>query len=208
MVLSRTWQLAVARQESDPDNLLLSHDHRRRLDAEQIRDAILLVSGNLDTTVGGPNIKGANSAASDSGDASSVEFGYRFEDTRRSLYTPAFRNNRLELFAAFDFGDVNTSQGQRHSTTVAPQALYFMNHPFVIEQSRLAGTKASQPNDSDEQRLAKAFTATLGRLPTPAEKSACDELLRSVSTKELQPEDAWSMIYQSLFGSVDFRYIH
>ncbi len=208
MVLARTWQLSVARQESDPDNIWLSHAHRRRLDAEQIRDAILTVGGNLDPAVGGPNIKGANSAASDSGDASSIEFGYRFEDTRRSLYTPAFRNNRLELFAIFDFGDINTSQGQRHSTTVAPQALYFMNHPFVIEQSLLAGSKAITSNESDDQRLAKAFMRSLGRLPTPAEKSACDELLRSVSAKAIQPEEGWSMIYQSLFGSVDFRYIH
>lgn len=204
IILSRTWQLAVAEEPRDPDNRWLSHAHRRRLDAEQIRDTLLHVSGALDRTVGGPNIRGANAAASDSAEASDVEFGYQFTDVRRSLYTPAFRNNRLELFATFDFSDNNTSQGQRHSSTVAPQALYFMNHPFVIEQSERAAQRILSTPGSDDQRLHQAFLQTLGRMPYPGELEACQSLLQSAST---HPTEGWSMVYQSLFGSVDFRYL-
>lgn len=203
IIRSRTWQLAVGQAANDPDNRLLSHANRRRLDAEQIRDAMLVVSGALDRTVGGPNIRGAKSADSVSAAASAVEFGYQFTDVRRSLYTPAFRNNRLELFATFDFSDINTSQGQRHTSTVAPQALYFLNHPFVSEQARLAAKSVlSSPGTTDE-RLVTLFRRSLGRAPLPAERAACEQALGDDAN-----EDAWTMIAQSLFGSVGFRYVN
>ena len=214
LVRSRTWQLAVAIEPRDPDNRRLSHAHRRRLDAEELRDTMLLVSGALDPAVGGPNIAGAGAAAPDAGEASAIEFQYRFEDTRRSLYTPAFRNNRLEIFGLFDFGDVNASQGQRPNTTVAPQALYFMNHPFVLEQSRLAARRFLEPSPSDqdvppatadERRLARASLATLARPPHAAERAACLAALASAGPEAEARLEAWSMIFQSLFGSIDFR---
>jgi hypothetical protein len=202
IIRSRTWQLAVATAEGDPDNRWLSHANRRRLDAEQIRDAMLVVSGALDRTVGGPNIRGANAAASESAAASAVEFGYQFTDVRRSLYTPAFRNNRLELFATFDFSDINSSQGQRHTSTVAPQALYFLNHPFVLEQARLAAKAVLALSGTTDERLVMLFRRALGRVPLPAERSACARALGDGMN-----EEAWAMIAQSLFGSVGFRYV-
>jgi hypothetical protein len=202
IVTSRTWQLAVASAADDPDNRLLSHAHRRRLDAEQIRDAILAVSGALDRTVGGPNVRGASAAASESAAASAVEFDYRFTDTRRSLYTPAFRNNRLEVFALFDFGDINTGQGQRHATTIAPQASWFLNSPFVLEQARTAAKAVLATPGSTPERLTGLFRRALGRPPLPSERAACDRVLGPAAD-----EDAWAMIAQGLFGSVGFRYV-
>jgi hypothetical protein len=203
IVRSRTWQLAVAAAPDDPDNRWLSHAGRRRLDAEQLRDAMLVASGALDPAVGGPNIRGANSAAADSGAASSVEFGYRFSDARRSLYTPAFRNNRPEVFALFDFSDINSTQGQRHTSTVAPQALFFLNNPFVLAQARLAATGILAGSGSAAVRLAQVFVTCLGRPPSPAEADACAQVLRSGAAAD----EAWAMIVQSLFGSLSFRYL-
>jgi len=223
VVRSRTWQLAVGVEPRDPDGRLLSRAHRRRLDAEELRDTMLFVSGGLDTAVGGPNIAGAMSAAPDAGEASATEFKYVFTDTRRSLYTPAFRNNRLEIFATFDFGDVNASQGQRPTTTVSTQALYFLNHPFVLEQSRLAARRflASFPADADAgtgaaaaagaaadaRRLDQAFMAAIGRPPHPAERRACLDVLAAAGADPEPRAEAWSIVFQSLFGSVDFRYL-
>jgi len=234
VVRSRTWQLAAGVEPRDPDGRLLSRALRRRLDAEELRDTMLFVSGGLDTAVGGPNIAGAMSAAPESGDASATEFAYVFTDTRRSLYTPAFRNNRLELFATFDFGDVNASQGQRPTTTVSTQALYFLNHPFVLEQSRLAarrflaslpavppaaGGNAADGNaadgdaadgdaaGADERRLEQAFLAALGRLPHPPERRACLDVLAAAGADPEPRAEAWSMVFQSLVGSIDFRYL-
>jgi Protein of unknown function (DUF1553)/Protein of unknown function (DUF1549)/Planctomycete cytochrome C len=203
IIRSRTWQLAVSSAPNDPDNRWLSHAARQRLDAEQLRDAMLVVSGALDRTVGGANIRGATSAASDSFAASAVEFGYQFSDVRRSLYTPAFRNNRLEIFALFDFSDNNSTQGQRHTSTVAPQALYFLNNPFVLDQARLAAKRLSTPSGNPNERLSQLFVACLGRPPLPAEAAACAQALQSGAAAD----EAWAMIVQSLFGSVAFRYL-
>jgi hypothetical protein len=175
--------------------------NRRRLDAEQIRDGILSLSGQLDPRIGGPNIVGAADAAADSGDASKVEFGYVFTDVRRSLYTPAFRNNRLELFAAFDFGDINTPVGQRHASTVAPQALFFLNHPFVLEQARAAANRLLA--EPETERLGNLFRRALSRLPTAAEARACSSLL----SLPMPPAEAWAMVAQSIIGCIDFRYL-
>ena len=209
---SRTWQLAATTPNADskdPDNRLLAHALRRRLDAEQIRDSILAVSGALETQMGGPNIKGATSADPVSFEASKVEFEYTFTDKRRSVYTPAFRNNRLELFATFDFSDINSSLGQRYTSTVATQALYFLNHPFVLEQARIATQHTPRSSStSDIDQITAAFQSSIARPPSPQEAEACLKQLSSAGGDTSARQEAWATIYQSLFGCIDFRYLN
>ena len=112
IVLSRTWQLAVARSNpADPENQLFGHANSpHELDAEEIRDTILAVSGELKLDYLGPNIAGAGDIDPNTTSAQSIEYGYVYKDARRSVYTPAFRNKRLELFEVFDFGDIMTAR--------------------------------------------------------------------------------------------------
>jgi hypothetical protein len=208
IVLSRTWQMSVASAtSSDPDNRLVSHANRRRLDAEQIRDTILSVSGDLDLKLGGLNIGGAGDIDANSFSAQNTEYSYVFADKRRSVYTPAFRNKRLELFEAFDFGDINASIGQRNVSTVAPQALYLLNHSFVIEQSRTAAERALASSASDNERLSTAFRTALGRPPTAQERTACLRLIANAGAGEIDRREVWSEVYQSIFACLDFRYV-
>ncbi len=210
IVLSRTYQLAAtASAESarlDPDNRFFSHANRRRLEAEEIRDAILAASGRLDHAIGGPNITGP-AAATVAG-----EYGYVFTDTRRSLYTPAFRNRRLELFEVFDFADINASMGQRAVTTVAPQALFLMNHPFVIEQAKLAAQHTLGTGTGDDAaRLDRAYRVALGRAPTAKERTLALQFVSGVSGESsgdaTARAEAWAQLHQSIFACVDFRYL-
>lgn len=204
IVLSRTWQQSVESPSADdPENRLLSHASRRRLGAEQIRDAMLSVSGNLDPGYLGPNIAGAGDIDPNNFSAQDIEYGYHFADTKRSIYTPAFRNNRLELFEVFDFGDINQSVGLRTVSTVAPQALYFLNHPFVASQSKLAAKALHAAQGSIEERLNMAFRRTLGRPPLAAEKDTSLSFLQGAS----DALEAWAALQQSLFASIDFRYL-
>jgi hypothetical protein len=204
IVLSRTWQLAVASPSAaDPDNRLFAHANRRRLDAEQLRDALLAVSGELQLDLGGPNITGAGEINANDTGAQNIEYKYQFADTRRSVYTPAFRNKRLELFEAFDFGDINAPVGSRHASTVAPQALYLLNHPFVLAQSRRAAERALASSAGDEERLADVFRSTLGRAPNDRERAASLRHLADAGDRV----EALSQLYQSLFASIDFRYL-
>jgi hypothetical protein len=203
IVLSRTWQQAAARPSAqDLDNRLFAHANRRRLDAEQLRDTILAVSGQLQLDLCGPNIGNAGDIDANNFSAQNTEYGYVFTDTRRSVYTPAFRNKRLELFEAFDFSDINATIGQRNVSTVAPQALYLLNHPFVVEQARAAAERTLTSTGSDEERITETFRRTLGRAPSPAELEKCRSFLGGAASLE-----KWAQFQQTLFGCIDFRYL-
>jgi hypothetical protein len=204
IVLSRTWQLAVSKPSAqDPENALFAHANRRRLDADQIRDTLLSVSGRLNFDYLGPNIAKSGEVNANDFSAQDVEYGYQFVDTRRSVYTPAFRNKRLELFEVFDFADINQPIGKRTVSTVAPQALYLLNHPFVLEQAR-AAAKRLEDVESTEGKIVAAFKRTLGRAPTPV------ELQKSLAFITSAPEpvaEAWVQFQHMLFACVDFRYL-
>jgi hypothetical protein len=148
---------------------------------------------------GGPNF-GATTPAS--------EYGYVFTDLRRSVYTPAFRNRRPELFEAFDFADINAPLARRHATTVAPQALFMLNHPFVIEQARHAAarTLASTPAAGDDARVAHAYRTLLGRAPREREQRIARDFLAGAKGAE-ERAAAWAQVHQALFASADFRYV-
>jgi hypothetical protein len=204
MVLSRTWQLASQTvTDADPENRLYTHANRRRLDAEQMRDAMLSVSGVLDQKIGGPNIDGAADIDANTFSAQNVEYGYVFKDTRRSVYTPAFRNKRLEFFEVFDFGDINQPVGQRNVSTVAPQALFLLNHEFVLEQSRAAAKRLLGQIGSVEERIATAFQRTLGRPPGEVELQKCRQFVEA----DAGSAEVWAQFQQTLFACVDFRYV-
>ena len=208
IVLSHTWQLAVddphpgaalAPATVDPDNRLLAHANRRRFDAEELRDTMLSVSGALQLDVDGPNIAGAGEIDPDKTSAQDVEYQYQFNDTRRSVYTPAFRNKRLELFEVFDFGDINAPMGRRTVSTVAPQALYLLNHPFVIAQARLAAEQALASTANDADRLTAAFRTALGRPPTDRERATATQFLTAAANDPQRLHEAWAQLYQTLF---------
>jgi hypothetical protein len=200
IVTSQTWRQAVGKNAADPENKLFAHANRRRLDAGQIRDTILAISGQLAPDYLGPNIKGAGDIDANDTASQNTEYQYEFTDTRRSVYTPAFRNRRLELFEVFDFADINASMGQRHTSTVAPQALYLLNHSFVLAQARAAAERTLALPEGD--RLASAFRRTLGRAPSAAEREKCLAFLGPAPSLE-----TWAQLHQALFACVDFRYV-
>ena len=201
IVLSHTWQLAVAKPGvADPENRLFAHANRRRLDAEQIRDTLLAVSGELKIDYLGPNIGGAGDIDANNFSAQNTEYGYVYADLRRSVYTPAFRNKRLELFEVFDFGDINASISQRNVSTVAPQALFFLNNQFVVEQARAAAARTLELPDA--ARIDAIFRRTLGRAPTATERAKCVRFLGAEPSLE-----TWAQLHQTLFACVDFRYL-
>ncbi len=209
MVLSRAYQQASAIPNSefripnsaDPENKLFWRANRRKLDAEAIRDTVLQVSGLLDLAQGGPLLKPGTSA----------DYSYKHTDTRRSVYAPVLRNSLPELFEAFDFADPSLVVGQRSDSTVAPQALFMMNHPWVMEQSQSAAQKllAEQLTD-DRTRVARAYRLVLGRVPTDGEVTLALKFLpaESATTEPAKRTDAWGRFYQALFASVDFRYLN
>jgi hypothetical protein len=181
----------------DPENRMVSHQTRRRLDAEAIRDSILAISGTLDPAMFGPTMK----------KGIAIERDHVFEDTRRSVYTPILRNKLLELFEVFDFANPNVCTGRRNTSTVPTQSLYFMNSPFIMDQAKAAAAKTLKTSGLDDAgRLTAAYRSALGRSPTEHERQLVLEFLSQ--TPEAERAKAWEGVYQSLFGCIDFRYVN
>ena len=198
IVLSRVYQLSTEAGEQakvDVENELLWRQNRRRLQAEAIRDSVLLVSGQLDPKMGGATIK----------TGTKIEYGYKFEGTRRSLYTPVFRNTPLEILAVFDFADPNLVVGTRTTSSVPTQALYLMNSPFVREQAGLAAKQLLSEKLPDKSaRIQRAYQRALGRNPTSQER----EILLKFLTDQTNTAKAWTQIIHGLYASLDFRYLN
>ncbi len=184
-------------QQKDPENKTFSHMNRKRLEVESIRDAILMMSGKLNLTMGGASINPGTSS----------EYGYKFTDVRRSVYTPIFRNNLPEIFEVFDFPDPNLVVGKRNVSTIAPQALFLMNNPFIIEKSGEAAAHLLKDSGlSDTQKIENVYFQVLGRAPSPSEQSKVLAFLQEKSDKE--KAQAWPLIFQAMFSTLDFRYLH
>jgi hypothetical protein len=194
----------------DPENRLLWRMNRKRLDAESLRDAMLMASGRLDLTYGGQNM--TKDVLEKVSAVVPAEYGYQFKDTRRSVYTPAFRNRMHELFEVFDFADQNRSVSQRNVTTVAPQALFMLNSPFVMEEAAAAAKRALADDDAtDDQRITRAFREALGRAPSRRELTMARWAVHPAKANDGDSENGklagWEQLYQGLFGCVDFRYL-
>ena len=207
IVLSRTYRLssrgAADLVRVDPENRLFGRASRRRLDAECLLDSILSVSGQLDSQVGSPTIRPGTSS----------DFGYEFNLTRRAVYWPVMRNSLPEIFEAFDFPDPSMVSGRRNVSTVAPQALYLMNNPFVAKQAQKAAERLLESTDrSLEQNVDMLFRRTLGRLPTEVERNKAIQYVTleiGVDSKDAATETVkrLSQLAQALFGTMDFRYV-
>ncbi|MEY4484371.1 MAG: hypothetical protein RL693_1823, partial [Verrucomicrobiota bacterium] len=186
----------------DPENRLLWRANIQRLEAEQIRDAMLAASGWLDLKIGGKTIPLRNKEFvfnHTSKDATT------YESSRRALYLPIIRNHLYDMLEQFDYPDPTMPSGSRNSTVIAPQALIMMNAPVVAESGRRLATRlASLPDD--EQRVQEAYVLLYGRPPVDGEKSEALALFREFSTTE-KPDRAMAMLCQTLMAANEFIYL-
>jgi hypothetical protein len=198
IVLSDTYRRSSASPAelatADPENKLWGRATRKRMEAEQIRDTLLSVSGQLKLdAVSGPTYP--TSVAAD--------YGYKHADTRRSVYLPVFRNSLPEVFELFDFADASVVTGQRNTSTVAPQALYFLNNPFPIEQAKASGVRLLGEKLDADERITRAYRLCLGREPTAGER----EVTAKFVSGQKDETEAWAAVFQAVFASGDFRYV-
>jgi hypothetical protein len=151
----------------DPENRWLWRMNPRRLQAEEVRDAMLAASGELDLTMGGPAV-----------DASAP---------RRGIYTRVSRNVPDPLLAAFDAADGFNSMPARNVTTTATQALLLINGAWTLSRAEsFARRLGSAPRDAVVDR---AYRIAFGRPPGDDERRAAMEFLRR-SDRTASPADA------------------
>jgi len=200
-------------QFEDPDNKLLWHFPRRRLEAEPIRDVLFAVAGNLDPKMGGTLLNNGNFTYVNNENSTNTA---RYDNRRRSVYLPVIRNTVFDFFQVFDFAEPHVPNGKRASTVVAPQALYLMNSPLVREQSRaFAESLLSEPGD-DVARVRLAYLKAYGRPATDEEVAQAQDYVAryeeavSATEKDVSRRRprAWQSFCQVLFASSEFVYVN
>ncbi|MBX3112700.1 MAG: DUF1549 domain-containing protein [Fimbriimonadaceae bacterium] len=213
MMLSATYQMSGGYSEpaakADGDNRLLWRFPRRRLEAEEIRDSIMAVSGLLDRTMGGTmlNLK-PRSYVTDTNSADSI----KYDSPRRAIYLPVVRAAVYDVYQAFDFGDPTVMNGDRPSTTIAPQALFMLNGPIVTKAAQsLASHALSEKDATDAQRVRSLYLTCYGRPATDWEVSNAQlYLARFQAAYTLAPDprhSAWQSLCKALLAANEFIYV-
>jgi Protein of unknown function (DUF1553) len=180
IMLSSVYQLSTdmdqANFSKDSGNRLYWRAGRKRMDAEEVRDSVLMVAGNLDKSLGGPG--------------EDLTPGY----TRRTVYGKVSRYKLDEFLQLFDFPPPNISAEKRFITTVPLQRLFLMNSDFIqVESEELAKRVATEPDN--RSRIHKVYMLAYGREPSEEEvKLGLDYLhnepLREYEENKNKPPEA------------------
>ena len=193
IVMSNTYKQVrkhdVKNASLDPDNNLLWNWPRRRLQAEAIRDSVLLATGELDASVGGP----------------SVPVEREESELRRTIYLAQRRSEMPAVMKMFDGPESVSSCSARGVSTVALQPLFLLNSEFMTHRAdALAGKVRSLAGDDLESQIKYAFSRTLGRQPE-SEELKNSKLLLDVAKED--KADALARFCLALLNVNEFLYI-
>lgn len=166
----------------DPDNELFGRMNRQRLEAEPFRDALLAVGGSLDETMGGPAFRELNVP-------------------RRTLYLMTIRSDRSNFRILFDAADPTGIVDQRNDSTVAPQALFLMNNPFVLDRAKaLADRLMKQGPPDDRAKIDWLYRLLYSRPATDREAEIGMSVVRKGG-------ESWQRYCQVLLCANEFVYV-
>ncbi|MFO0820598.1 MAG: PSD1 and planctomycete cytochrome C domain-containing protein [Pirellulales bacterium] len=196
--------------EADPDNRWVGRWQRRRLTAEEIRDSLLAVSGQLDLKLGGSVYNYANREPHVTYYKGPVHYDF----PRRTLYLPVVRAAMLDVLELFDHGAALSTQTKRDETTVAPQALYFLNSPLVMQASQALAIRLEQIAPTDESmRIRQAYPLLFAREATAEDLTRDTAYLDRLGTlfPEASPVErkrrALQVLCHSWLASNEFVYV-
>jgi hypothetical protein len=172
-MLSAVYQLSTeddaANAAKDSGNRSYWRANRKRLEAEQLRDSVLLISGNLDNAMGGP----------------SADLTPAF--TKRTVYGKVSRYKLDEYLQLFDFPTPNISAEKRFTTTVPLQRLFLMNSDFMQVEAEEFAKRVAGESDN-RARIRKAYLLAYGRTPSEQEVKLGLEYLRAEPLREYEED--------------------
>jgi len=173
-------------QTLDPDNRLYWRGTTRRLEAEQIRDAIFAVTGELKTATGGPSVEST--------------------EPRRSVYARIMRNTRDPLLDVFDAPFWFQSASSRDTTTTPVQSLLLINGQFLLHRAQAFAERVQRDIGlaDESQFIARAYQLAFCRPPTDSELTAARKFLASQPTA-INPQLAGSAQAAFVAGKIPYR---
>jgi hypothetical protein len=151
-----------------------------------MRDALLAVAGKLDRTVGGPSVQNFLAPTA----------------SRRTLYAHLDRLNVPGIYRTFDFPSPDATSARRQQTTVPPQALFLMNHPFVAECARNLLRRPDLVSLTEPARkLDRVYAVLYGRPPTDRERVLAADVLAA------DPANGWPRFAHALLMTNEFLFV-
>jgi len=194
-VYQQSTQESPEAHDKDGANMLYSHFNRQRLDAEEIRDAMLDVAGDL-------NLK----------DTSGPSTEFTPENMRRTVFCKVSRYRLNNYLMVFDFPNPSFTAEQRFSSNVPLQQLYFMNNPFVYKQASVLAERVKS-EATDEARINKAYEYVYQRKPTADELQLGLKFLSTTPDKPGydvagEPITAWDEYARVLLSSNEFQFVN
>lgn len=210
IVLSEAYQRSISHIYDDPENRLFSHQNRRRLEPEELRDTLLHLEGQLDLSPGMGMIDHLPI-----GDVSNLGDAIAISDHRRTVYQPVIRTLEPTVLQVFD-APVNTMvTGARARTIVAPQALYLLNSEAIHRTCRALAARLWDESDAGTREAAridhvatKCFLQIVERQPRPNEMKVLAEYLRQQADGEpgLSHHDVMKLC-QMIIASTQFQFL-
>jgi hypothetical protein len=217
LILSSTYQQSSIAGMGEPDATpgetradLFAPFSRRRLSAEELRDSILAISGELDRT-----------AARGHPFPSPVSWGYTqhepfsglYDHGKRSVYLMTQRIKRHPFLALFDGADPNATTAERATTTVPTQALFFLNDPFVHAKAEKCAARLLEECSELPLQVDLAWRKVLQRAPGGLERDEAVQFLKAYRSElaasggALAEMRALAAYVRTLFGSNEFVYL-
>jgi mono/diheme cytochrome c family protein len=199
IMLSAVYQTSVNESpeahDKDGGNALYSHFNRQRLDAEEIRDSLLFVAGDLD-------LKKTSGPSED----------FTADNLRRTVFCKVSRFRLNNYLMSFDFPNPSFTSEKRFSSNVPLQQLYFMNNAFVYKQASVLADRV-QDAPTDEVRIKKAYESLFQRTPTAEELQMGLKFLSTTPEKpgyEIigKPITAWNEYTRVLMSSNEFQFVN
>lgn len=213
---SATYQLSSAPSDDnlrkDEGNKLLWRFDRRRMDAETIRDSLLFVSQQLQDGDGGRHpFKPTPELKYSQGNP----FDDIFDHKHRSVYLMTARLVKHPFMALFDGADPNKTTENRRESTVALQALYLMNSPFMKDIAASFAMQLTSAASDVDARIQKAWQTTLSRQPTDEELNDArsyvaeyrQQMIDAGKAESEADQLAWASFSRSLLSSNEFLFV-
>lgn len=209
IVSSKTYQLDSRDQPqcsaTDPENIYLWRSNRHRLDAEQIRDSILIFSDQLDPSCGGRHPF-----------PHPLTYFYRqhepfvgnFETDQRTIYQFRQRIRKNVYLDTFDAPDGNLHVGERRATTTSIQSLFFLNSKFIDDQANAIAERLTTVTESPDHQVQWLYANIFGRNPTQAETHAVLGRLAILERQVAgQSVNAWASVIRAMLCSNEFLFV-
>ncbi|WPP49987.1 PSD1 and planctomycete cytochrome C domain-containing protein [Catalinimonas niigatensis] len=218
IVMSNTFRRAVvddeALQKKDPEDLWLAGFPLRRLEAEAIRDGMLVASGSLDSSMYGPSVA-VHLTDFMQGRGRPQASGPLDGDGRRSIYVEVRRNFLSPMMLAFDRPIPFSTFGKRNTTNVPAQSLMLMNDPFVAAQAEVMAKRViTQKELSLEERIQWIYAWSFARTAREEEVAQARAFIKNQAQlyqiqqdDVLESVDVWKDYCHTIFNMKEFIYL-